>query len=270
VEIARRIKRAVRGEIGLTVSAGVAPSKFVAKIASDMEKPDGLTVVPPERVREFLDPLPVKKMWGAGKVTQEALARLRIHTFRDLRSAPMGVLEAVLGEHGRRMHHLSQGIDERDVIPEHDAKSIGREETFLTDITDLEEARRELLSLAYRVARRMRRSEARGKTVTLKVKYHDFTLATRSETLSVPTDDGQEIYAATCRLLVKTGVGKRPVRLLGISLTHLEFSGEVAQLPLFGPHSEPARKEGLHRALDTLYEKHGDKGIRPGRLVAEK
>ena len=138
VEIAKKIKQMVLEETGLTVSAGVAPSKFVAKIASDIDKPDGLTVVPPDRVRDFLDPLPIKKMWGVGKVTQEALALLNIHTFRDLSQMPVKVLEKKFGKHGVKMHLLSMGIDEREVAPEHDAKSIGHEETFLEDIIDLD------------------------------------------------------------------------------------------------------------------------------------
>lgn len=267
VEIAKRIKTAVREEIGLTVSAGVAPSKFVAKIASDLEKPDGLTVVSPDKVRDFLDPLPIKKMWGAGKVTQGSLARLNVRTFRDLRLISPEVLEKAFGEYGRKMHLLAQGIDERQVVPEHDAKSIGHEETFLEDITDSETAKKELLSLAYRVARRMRRSGAKGRTVTLKVKYHDFVQVTRAETLDRHTDDGQEIYMASCRLLEKTGVGKRPVRLLGISMSHLGYSVEVTQLDLFGGHPSVAKRDGLHKALDALYEKHGEKSIRPGTLI---
>ena len=201
VEIAKKVKQEVVNETGLTVSAGVAPSKFVAKIASDMDKPDGLTVVPSDQVREFLDPLPIKKMWGVGKVTQEALARLNVRTFEDLSRVPVKVLERRFGKHGLKMHQLSMGIDEREVIPEHDAKSIGHEETFSQDILDRGAAKKELLSLANRVARRMRREQVIGRTITLKVKYSDFVQVTRSTTLSISTDDGPEIYSTACRLL---------------------------------------------------------------------
>jgi DNA polymerase-4 len=267
VEIAKKIKQAVFKETGLTVSAGVAPSKFVAKIASDMDKPDGLTIVPHDKVREILDPLPVKKMWGVGKKTQEALARINIRTFRDLRQMPVKVLEQKFGKHGIKMHHLAMGIDEREVITEHEVKSVGHEQTFMEDILDMEVAKKELLSLANRVGSRMRREGVTGKTVTLKVKYSDFTQITRSITLPESTDDGFEIYSTAGRLLQKTKVGKRPVRLLGISLSHLSFPDTKGQISLFGQEESSQRRKRLNIALDSLYEKHGDKSIRPGTLL---
>jgi DNA polymerase-4 len=268
-EIAMNIKESVVAETGLSVSAGVAPSKFVAKIASDMDKPDGLTVVPPEGVSEFLDPLPVNRMWGVGKRTQEALRRMNIHTFEDLRRTPVEALERRFGKHGLKMHQLSMGIDERDVVPEHEAKSIGHEETYLKDIPDVETARRELLSLAVEVARRMRREGVVGRGLTLKVKYNDFVLVTRSVTLSGPTDDGPEIYSEACRLLERTAVGKRPVRLLGISLSHLSPAICEGQLPLFREGGKSQRRKELNRALDSLYEKFGRGSVRPGTLMEE-
>jgi len=268
-DIAKEIKQTVREETGLTVSAGLAPSKFVAKIASDIDKPDGLTVVPPDRVRAFLDPLPIKKMWGVGKVTQEALAWLGIRTFKDLSQTPLEVLEQKFGKHGAHMHLLSMGIDERDVNPEHDVKSVGHEQTFLLDIMDPDLAKKELLSLANRVARRMRRNEATGRTVTLKVKYSNFQQITRSATLPESIDDGLEIYSAVCGLLKKTEVGKRPVRLLGISLSQLGFLGAEGQLSLFHQDVTAQKRKELNKALDSLYEKHGEKSVRPGTLIKE-
>ena len=253
-------------ETGLTVSAGVAPSKFVAKIASDMDKPDGLTVVKPHGVRDFLDPLPVKKMWGAGKVTQDALARLNIRTFRDLRKMPVEILEKKFGKQGLKMHELALGIDERDVTPDHDVKSIGHEETFVTDINDRDLARRELLSLSNRVARRLRLNCVTGKTVTLKVKYSDFVQITRSTTLPQSTDDAQEIYTVLLSLMEKTQLGKRPARLLGVSLSKLSFFNSERQLSLFDHNGSVQKKKKLNKALDSLYEKHGYNSIRPGTL----
>ena len=269
VEIAKRIKQMVVNETGLTISAGVAPSKFVAKIASDMDKPDGLTVVPSDRLREFLNPLPIKKMWGVGKVTQEALARLNVRTFKDLSLMPVKVLEQQFGKHGLKMHHLSMGIDHREVIPEHDAKSIGHEETFSQDIIDRGKAKKELLSLANRVAHRMRREGVIGRTITLKVKYSDFVQLTRSKTLPTSTDDGPEIYSTVCRLLKKTAVGKRPVRLLGISLSQLSVIGSETQLGLFNPDGAALKRKELHTAIDSLHEKFGERSIRPGTLLKE-
>ena len=269
VEIAKKIKQEVAEKTGLTISAGVAPSKFVAKIASDMEKPDGLTVVPSDKVRQFLDPLSIKKMWGVGKVTQKTLSRLNIHTFRDLRRTPVEVLERKFGKYGIKMHELAMGIDERQVVTSHDIKSIGHEETFSVDIIDPESAKRELLSLANRVARRMRRKSMEGKTVTLKVKYNDFAQITRSATLQKYTNDSSEIYSTIRNLLVKTAVGKKPVRLLGISLSQLTLMGSGRQLSLFNQHQSNQKRLDLNRTLDSIYEKFGDKGIRPGALIDE-
>jgi DNA polymerase IV len=269
VDIARKIKKAVFQETGLTVSAGVAPSKFVAKIASDLEKPDGLTVVREDRVREFLDPLPVSRMWGVGKVTQEALEKLNIRTFRDLSRTPVEVLEGRFGKYGAKMHQLSMGIDERGVEPEHDAKSIGHEETFSGDITEVALARKELLALADKLARRMRQEWLKGRTITLKVKYSDFVLITRSATLPRPTDDASEIYSNACSLLNKTAVGKRPVRLLGISLSQFVNAEMEGQLCLFLEDEASKKKRELNTALDSIHEKFGDKAIRPGTLITE-
>jgi DNA polymerase-4 len=267
-DIARRIKETVFRETGLTVSAGVAPSKFVAKIASDMDKPDGLTVVPGEGVREFLAPLPVSKMWGVGKVTQEELSKLNIRTFRDLSRTPVQVLEKKFGRYGANMRRLSMGIDEREVEPEHDAKSIGHEETFSEDIIRVDLSKKELLALANKVARRMRGEWLQGRTITLKVKYSDFVLITRSATLPKPTDDALEIYSNVCRLLSKTAAGKRPVRLLGISMSQLVNTEIEGQLSLF-LEEEVSKKRELNTALDSICEKFGEKAIRPGTLVTK-
>jgi len=266
-DIAKKIKQTVFEETGLTVSAGVAPSKFVAKIASDMEKPDGLTIVPHGKVREFLDPLPIKKMWGVGKVTQVALAKLNIRTFRDLSQVPPEVLEKKFGKQGVKMHLLSTGIDDRDVEPAHDIKSIGHEQTYLEDINDKDMAKKELLSLANKTARRMRRENVTGKSVTLKVKYNDFVQITRSKTLPKPIDDGFQIYSTACSLLEKTEVGKRPIRLLGISLSQLSLLETERQLTIFNQEESSQKRKRLNTALDSLHEKHGDKSIRPGTLL---
>ena len=267
VEIAKQIKQKVFEDTGLTISAGVAPSKFIAKIASDMEKPDGLTVVAADRIREFLDPLPIQKMWGAGKVTQTALARLNIHTFKDLRQMSVEVLEKKFGRHGLHMHQLAMGIDERDVETLHEVKSIGHEDTYSHDILELEAAKRELLSLADRVARRMRRKGLEGKTITLKVKYSDFARITRAVTLHQYTNDSAAIYSHACRLMEKTAVGKRPVRLLGISLSNLSATEAGRQLSLFDRNASNEKRKALNKTADSIIERFGNRGIRPGSLI---
>ncbi len=265
-QMAQRIKETILKETGLTVSAGVAPSKFVAKIASDMEKPDGLTMVPEARVREFLDPLPVSRMWGVGKVTQEALAQMNIRTFRDLSRLPVEVLEKKFGKQGAGMHRLSMGMDDRDVVPDRDVKSIGHEETLSEDILELDSARKELLFLANKVSRRMRKDSFKGKTVTLKVKYSDFSMITRSMTFPEPMDDVFEIYRAVLGLLDKTSVGKRRVRLLGISVSQLVDALSERQLSLFLEDAAHRKKRALNIALDCISEKFGDMIIAPGAL----
>jgi DNA polymerase-4 len=266
-EIAKKIKQMIFAETGLTISAGVAPSKFVAKIASDMDKPDGLTVVHPDNIREFLDPLPVKKMWGVGKVSQRILSRLNIHTFKDLRQTSVKLLEKKFGKQGAQIHRLAMGMDEREVIPEHDVKSIGHELTFSQDIISLDVAQKDLLVLGNKVARRMRHKGLKGKTITLKVKYSDFVQITRSTTLPKFTDDGSEIYSVACRLLEKTEVTKKPIRLLGISLSHLSFLGMGTQLSLFDGDPSSQKRQRLNTVLDSLSDKFGDESVLPGTLL---
>lgn len=268
-DIAKAVKKAIHNDIGLTVSAGVAPSKFVAKIASDMHKPDGLTVVDPNHVREFLDPIPIGRMWGAGKVTQEAFLKMGIHTFRDLSLAPKEMLEERFGAHGVKMQFLSMGIDDRDVVPDRDAKSIGHEDTFLTDILDVSHSKKELLSQSVRVARRMRREGFKGRTITLKVKYSDFSQITRSATLACATDDENEIFRILCDLLKNTSVGKSPVRLLGVSLSNLE-SKDKDQLLLFHDQEGSDKRGQLHKALDSILDRFGDRALQSGTLIPDK
>ncbi|MBW2060564.1 MAG: DNA polymerase IV [Deltaproteobacteria bacterium] len=268
-EIAKKIRRQVKAELGLTVSAGVAPSKLVAKIASDLEKPDGLTVVPYGKVREFLDPLPIEKLWGAGKATQKGLAFLGVKTIGDLSRLPLEVLERKFGQHGVHLYHMARDMDQREVETEREVKSMGREETFAQDIMDLETVRKKLLSLATQVARRMRRKGFTGRTVTLKVKYKDFVQITRAVTLPEPTDDQGEIFQKSCQLLEETEAGQRPIRLLGIYLSRLVSPDDEKQLSLFNQQTALEKEKKLHTALDTITEKYGRDAVLPGTLLEE-
>jgi DNA polymerase-4 len=269
-EMAATIKRQVREETGLTISAGLAPSKFVAKIASDLEKPDGLTVVWPDRVQAFLAPLPIDKMWGVGKQTQDRLHRLGIRTIGDLSHFPPEVLEDHFGKHGTKMHQLAMGIDERAVIPWSEAKSVGHEETFSQDILEPEAARKEILSLAEKVARRMRREGVSGRTITLKVKHADFVQVTRSTTLAALTSDGHTIFSTACELMEKTDVGRRPVRLLGVSVSQLSHSSiSTEQLSLFGEGETLSKRKELNAALDSVSERFGEDALRPATLLTK-
>jgi DNA polymerase-4 len=286
-EIARKIRAEVRAETGLTVSAGVASSKFVAKIASDMNKPDGLTVVPRGKEQEFLGPLRVGRLWGVGEATRSALAEMGIQTIGDLAGVPEEAVVQKLGKHGAHLHRLAHGIDDREVEPEREIKSMGREETFDEDLLEMLALRRELLDIATRTAARLRNHRLKGRTVSLKVKYSDFRLVTREVTLPLGIDDGGEIFRQALTLLERTEAGKKPVRLLGIYLSN--FGAEPGrdpgsgQIPLFGhrpqpggpsPRSrglrDPARTAKLNEAVDRIRGKYGEKGVRPGTLAGEE
>ncbi len=280
--VARKIKAVVRSETGLTVSAGVAANKFLAKIASDLGKPDGLVVVAPGQEQAFLDPLPVGKLWGVGKVTEGALLRRGIRTIGELRLLAREEMTRSFGAHGEHLSDLARGIDDRPVESQREAKSIGHEETYDRDLRERGAMRREILSLSHRVSERLRRHGVRGKTVTLKVKYRDFVQVTRAITLADPTDDGGTIYRCAAELLAATEAGARPVRLLGVSVSKLgtateaRAAGRMGQIPLFGgpqpavPSArrppDPERQERIHRAVDRIREKFGPKGIIPGAL----
>jgi DNA polymerase IV len=270
-KIALTIKELVRKETGLTVSAGVASSKLVAKIASDLEKPDGLTIVPPGGEKEFLGRLAIDKLWGVGRMTRETLRLMGVNTIGDITRLPLPMLESRFGRHGLHLYQAARGIDEREVTPEREMKSVGHEETFETDLRDTRILERELLALAVRVGRRLRRYGMQGRTVTLKVKYFDFKQVTRSLTLAAATDDEKEIFQQARQLLVKTEAGHRPVRLLGVSLANFASGREARQMDLFGGSSQAiTRREGLHRAVDAISSKYGSSSILPATLIPDK
>lgn len=269
VAVAKLIKQTVFDETGLTVSAGVAPSKFVAKIASDINKPDGLTVVTSAGLTAFLDPLPVSRMWGAGKVTQDKLERYNIKTFKELRLFPVKTLERIFGKNGVRMQLMASGIDDREVVTGHDAKSIGHEETFFNDIKDIETAERYLLALSMKTAERMRYMGLKAKVINLKVKYSDFNLVTRAFTLDDYTEDGMILYSTVRELLKKTEIGTRPVRLLGVSVSGLRSGDTGGQMLLFSRDEKKEKATNLNRAIDSVNKRFGKKGIIPGRLLSD-
>ena len=218
--VARRLKMAIRAATGLTASAGVAPNKFLAKIASGWQKPDGLTVIPPERVESFLQGLPVDALWGVGPVTARKLRARGIEKLVDVRAADPGVLRDTVGSLADWLQQLARGEDDRRVISEHEPKSSGSENTFSRDLTDLAEIRTELAAMARDAAAWLARHERYARTVTLKVRYDDFTTITRSHS-DAPTRDEEPIVARALALIEKTEAGRRPVRLLGVSVHNL-------------------------------------------------
>ena len=200
-EIGRQIKQRIRSELQLIASVGVAPNKFVAKIASDLKKPDGFVVVESGEVQSFLDPLPVGRLWGVGKVTGQVFEHLAIRTIGQLRQMPVERLNDLFGSSGEHYWRLAHGLDDRQVIPDREAKSISNETTFPEDISDMDVLRAWLVELVEQVARRLRRHDIKGRSVELKVRFADFKTISRSLTLVEPTNMTQELLAAGVELL---------------------------------------------------------------------
>ncbi|HUE75001.1 MAG TPA: DNA polymerase IV [Pirellulaceae bacterium] len=267
-EIGRQIKRRIRSELQLVASVGVAPNKFLAKIASDLRKPDGFVVVEPDGVQPFLDPLPVGRIWGVGKVTGQVFERLGIHTIGELRKHSLDTLHQLFGASGEHYWQLARGIDNRPVVPDREAKSISHETTFPEDISDTEVLRAWLVDLVEQVARRLRRHNLKGRTVELKVRFADFKTITRSLTLKERTNVTQELLDAGIELLTKRLPPQhQPVRLLGFGVNQLDGAG-TSQQHLF---DEPDRER--HRELDTVADqiaaKFGTRALRRGGGLAE-
>ena len=222
VQVARRLKAEILGATGLTASAGVAPNKFLAKIASGWKKPDGLTVIAPEKVEAFLAKLPVDALWGVGPVTAEKLRAAGIARLVDVRAADPALLRRMVGSWAETLVALSFGVDDRPVVPDRAAKSCGTEETYPRDVVDRRLMRSEVERMAGEVAGWLSRRNLLARTVTLKVRYADFTTVTRSETRRPATREAPEIARRAAALLAKTGAGARAVRLLGVSVHGLE------------------------------------------------
>jgi DNA polymerase-4 len=238
--VARRIKAAICEATGLTASAGVAPNKFIAKIASGWKKPDGLTVVAPERVEAFLRDLPVDALSGVGPVTARRLRAVGVIKAVDLRSIDRAVLEEAVGSAAGWLVRLAHGIDDRPVEPERPAKSSGTESTYAQDLVDTTRVRDEVGKMAAEAAEWLERHELFARTVTIKVRYADFTTITRSHSAAPATRDRDDLVGRALALLERTDAGRRPVRLLGVSVHNLaDVPGECrprrrpTPLPLF-------------------------------------
>ena len=234
--VAQRLKQQIHGATGLTASAGVAPNKFLAKIASAWKKPDGLTVISPDRVELFLQKLPVDALWGVGPVTAQRLRDRGIEKLIDVRTADAALLRDAVGSSADWLRRLADGIDDRPVTPNRSAKSAGTENTFSQDLNDLTEIRREIDEMARDGAAWLERKGLLCRTVTIKVRYSDFTTITRSHT-GVPSRDADAIASRALALLERTEAGRRPVRLLGASVHNLvdpsHGHDEGPPLPLF-------------------------------------
>ena len=231
IEVSRDLQRRVRKEVGLSASLGVATNKLVAKVASDREKPGGLTVVRPGEEAAFLAPLPVRVLWGVGPVTAGKLAGMDVTTVGELAQVPERELQRRFGKHGLAMAWHARGQDERPVVTEHEIKSVSQETTFARDVIDAEMLRRQVWQLSQGVAQRLKKAGLAAGTVAIKLRYADFATLTRQMTLTVPTDDEREIYRAALALLKRAWHRGRPVRLLGVTGRHL--SPPAGQLALW-------------------------------------
>ncbi len=249
--------------MGVTCSAGVAPTKFVAKIASDLCKPDGMQVVPDGTVRAFLEPLPVGRLWGVGTKTGETLGRMGIRTIGDLGNTPEAILARLLGEqNARHLCQLAHGVDDRDVVPYEAPKSVSNEETFEHDLDDDQEILRELLALSGRVASRMRADGYRARTVTLKARLATFTTLSRSRTLPDATDVGADLYRVVSELYRALPGERRRIRLLGVAATGLVSAG-AEQLALL----RGERWSDVERAVDRVERRFGRGAAQPASLL---
>jgi len=252
------LKSEIKKISGLPASVGIAPSKSVAKIASDLHKPDALTIVEPDTVQDFLDPLPVTKLWGIGEKTFASLSKLGIHTVYQLRTYPPDLLKQKFGKMGQHIINMATGTDQREVIPEEDVKSVSNEVTFDEDQMDFELIKKTVFSLSEKVAGRLRRSGIQGKTVHLKIRFHDFKTYTRSYSLPGYINLTEEIYKTSLFLLDEFDPPEIPVRLLGVGISNL-INESGKQLNLW--EMDMDKKLKLEKVMDQIQDKFGKNSI---------
>lgn len=267
VAIAQQVRDRVREQTGLPASVGLAGTKFVAKLASQRAKPDGLLEVPPERTLEFLHPLPVEAMWGVGQATAKALKSRAIHTVADLAHEPIASLERIVGVAGaRRLHDLANGRDARRVETTRMEKSIGHEETFAHDEADIRVLERELLRLATRTGERLRSAGFEARTIAIKVRWPDFDTVTRSRTLAEATNATQRIYQTARELFAGLRAEGRPVRLIGVRAEQLMVEG-TDPMALWSDDDE---WRAVDQAVDEVKGRFGAAGVTSASLLVER
>ena len=265
--IAKLIKERIRGEFGLTCSVGIAPNKLLAKLASDMQKPDGLTVIDPHNIPQVLERVPIKDLCGIGAKMQQHLGRFGIKTCGELGRFPVEILKRNFGITGEKLHRMGLGLDSTPVVPDEEAeevKSVGHSTTLERDITERGEILRHLLQLSEMVGRRARKYRVAGRTVTLTVRYADFTTFSRQESQSDHTNNSEEIYRASVKILEGIELSQA-IRLLGVKISNLTQHTE--QLPLFPAERKKALLAG---AMDEVNNKFGDFAVTFGSLVGKE
>ena len=262
--LALEVKENIFAQERLRASIGVAPNKFLAKIASDLDKPDGLVVVAPGRELEFLEDLPLRRLWGVGPKTAERLHAKGFRKIRDLWH--VSEAELGMGKHGEHLLKLARGVDSRSVVPHHEAKSIGHETTFSEDTADPDVVRKTLLRLADAVAVRLRKHGVQGRTVTLKFRDEQFVTETRARTLREPTDDARELFDVAFEALDRVRGKGHKIRLLGISVSKLSKEDGPRQLSLF----DPAKSVRLGEARDELEKRFGKGSVTRASLLGDE
>jgi len=262
-QIARHIKERIYSKTRLTCSIGIAPNKFLAKVASDMHKPDGLTVIKGDEVDAFLAALPIEKIPGVGKKTMEALKCYGIKTAGEIKALSKDRLVKRFGKFGLRLHELSQGYDSSPVVPSREIKSISAEGTLPYDTGDLSLLANKLENHADNVALRLRKHGLKGRTITLKIKFSDFTAVTKSQTITRATDSSRMILHTALQLLAGQPLHKK-VRLIGVEASNMAEASEAAQMDLFSIGPDEEREGKLDKAIDEIREKFGKKAIKRG------
>jgi len=269
-EVAARIKQKVKETVNLTCSVGIGPNKLIAKIASDMNKPDGLTIIMPDQVPEFLKNLAINKVPGVGRVRIEQLVQMGIKTLGDIQAYPQKTILNRFGKFGRRLLEISAGTDDAVVTPISQRKSVSTEETLLQDIDDKKLIGHYLLAQAETVARALRKEGVRAKTITLKLKHADFKQVTRSITLPVATQSSGTVFMAASKLL-KTYPIKSKVRLIGVGASGLLPESIPVQMGLFEGQKKKSRDwEKVDKAVDSITHKYGKDVIKRGALKNEE
>jgi len=267
--IGRKIKKKVWQELRLKVSVGIAENKFLAKIATNLGKPDGFYLIPSKDIQKILYPLPVSSLWGIGKKTEELLKKSGIYLVEQLARMPDSILENLLGKNGKKIKLLAQGIDESPVTPPSTAKSIGKETTFSTNITEKAVLIKELLKISQMVGYTARKKGYKGRTVTLKIRFHNFITFNKSKTLENPTYIDDIIFKTVVKLLDKVILKKGGVRLLGIKLSNLTSGNERKQLKFLRDEEDKKddKLEQLTQSLDEIREKFGTKAVTRASLL---
>jgi DNA polymerase-4 len=265
-DIARAIKQAIHDELSLVASVGIAPNKFVAKIASDLDKPDGFVEVKANEVQSFLDPLPVNRVWGVGNATGKELERLGISTIQQLRQQSEPVLRDRFGKFGSHLWRLANGVDERVVVSDSEAKSISNETTFDTDVSEVDLLRAWLMELTEQVCWRLRQHDLYGRTVHIKLRFADFSTITRSHTLPAATQQTSQVWQAVAELFDKAMAREaRSLRLVGVGVSGLNDKAHRPQVQtdLFAQPTD-ARQTQLDEVADAIKSRFGSNGIRRG------